>query len=146
MRHFRFEILVFVAQMRLGLLEFEVGADAGANNGWAQWFGDVVDGTVIEATFFILGGVHGGDEDHRNLCRARIELQLGDDFVAVHFRHHHIKQDQVGSQLAAGDLQRAATGVGCAHPPGRLQHFAENGEVLGRVIHNQDGGEQCVRW
>jgi hypothetical protein len=119
-----------------------VVADAGQQDGRPQRLGDVVGGPQREAVLLVLVVDPGGDEDHRDVAGRLVGLQALDDFVAVHLRHHHVEQDQVGAGLGGGDLQRDGAGFGGEHPEVPLQHAADALQVDPRVVHHQDGGQR----
>jgi len=137
-RDLGFQVAVVVAQDVAGGLEFEVGADPCQDDRGADRFGDVVDGAEFEAVFLVGNAIHRRDEDHRDVACGGRCAEFGEDFVAIHFRHHHVEQDQVG-WLATGNLQGSCPRIGGADPVIGLQQLAENREVFGGVIDHQDG-------
>src|SRR6185503_20191926 len=48
------------------------------------------------------------DENHGNVAKDRVRLELGADLVAVRCRHLHVEKDQVGKRLGVGLQQRLA--------------------------------------
>lgn len=120
-RDFLFQPGFLAAQQLLGARQFDLGADPGDEHGRLDRLGDEVGGAFADAALLLLGVVHGGDENHRDVAGGRVVLQFGENLVAVHLRHHHVEQDEVGRWLGSRDLQGAPPGIGCPHAEGRLQ-------------------------
>ena len=137
--HFALQPFVLVGQAVAGVLEFEVGTYPRQHDGRLDRLGDVVHGPQFEPVFFVLSAVHSGDEDHRDVVGRRVGAQLPQDLVAIHARHHHVKQDEVGARVGVGGAQGAFARVGCPHVVVRPEQFAQHDDVLGRVVHDQHG-------
>ena len=67
----------------------------------------------------------------------RIGLEPAADFIAVHLRHHDIKQDQVRLWLASGNLQSTRAMRGSTDAMASLDQQAEQGNVIGHIIDQQ---------
>lgn len=91
----------------------------------AEGLGDVVVPTQREAPHRLLGGVTGGEEQHRavNAIRTQAPAHL----EPVHVQQHHVQQDQVGG-VVAGLLQRGAAVPG---------HLDVEPEVTQRRAHQE---------
>ena len=137
------EPVVFLRQPVAGHLQFELGAHPRQHDRRVDRLGDVIDRAQFESAFLVLGGVHRGDEDDRDLARGRVLAQVLQDLVAVHLGHHHVEQDQVGTRVGHRRTQGPGAGIGGADAILRLQQFTENGQVLRRVIDDQDGACRC---
>ena len=136
--HLVLQPLILVGQTVTRLLEFEVGPDPGEGDRRIDRFGDVVHGAQGQTVLLVFGTVHGGDEDHRDVVGHRVRAQALEDLVAIHLGHHHVEQDQVRG-LGGGSAQGALARVGGTHSIQRHQQLTEQGQVLRRVIDDQDG-------
>ena len=63
--------------------------------------------------------------------------QSSQHFVSVHVRHHYVQQDQIGPRIAFGRLQGPRPRIGCPHPVMGLEQFAEDHQVLCRVVDDE---------
>ncbi|MNS60766.1 hypothetical protein D3C72_937770 [compost metagenome] len=138
--HFRFQVLVLVAQEILHLLHRQLRPDARQHDGRRDRLGDVVDGAQGQAQLLVRHFAHGRDENHGDAGRGGIGLQRAAHVVAAHARHHDIEQDQVGLVAAGGDLQGALAIDGDLGAVLAFQHRAQQVDIVRRVIHHQDGG------
>ena len=68
--------------------------------------GQEIVGAGLEAAQPVGDVGQGGDHDDRNVGGAPVGLQLAADFEAVHARHHHVEQDDVG-RLGIGEFEGA---------------------------------------
>ena len=107
-----------------------MGAHPRQQHGGLDGLGHVVHRACLQAAFFVRDGVEGGHEDHRDLAGLRRGTQGSQHLVAVHLRHHHVKQDDVGHRLGVGDLQGPLPRVGHAHVVVRAQQLADDGQVF----------------
>ena len=57
--------------------------------------GDVVAGAQLEAFDDVFGVVERREEDHRNVLRDGVGLEVLDHFVTVQIGHHDVEQDQI---------------------------------------------------
>ncbi len=91
--------------------EEQVRAHAGEEFRRPKGLGHIIAGAELEATHHILGVRFGREENDRDLPRGLGRAQLAAHFVAVHFRHHHIEQNEIEMRCLFADLQRLdATG------------------------------------
>ncbi len=74
----------------------ECAADAGAEFGEVEWFGDVVDCAEFEATDAIFGGGDAAEEDDGDAKGGRVLLQVTADVEAVEGMHFDVEEDEVG--------------------------------------------------
>ena len=119
-----------------------MGAHPRQQHGGLDGLGHIVHGARLQSTFFVRDGVEGGHEDHRDLAGLRRGTQGSQHLVAVHLRHHHIEQDDVGHWLGVGDLQGLLSRVGHAHVVVRAQQLADDGQVFVGVVDDQYRSEQ----
>jgi len=133
---FIFEEGVLVAQKVARLLGGELRAHPCQHDGRADRLDDVIGGADIEPVLFGLHVAERGDENHRNVLRAGVRAQSFHDFVAVHLRHHHVEQDQVGDRFGDGQPQRGGARVGDADVVMRRQQLTEHRQVFWSVVHH----------
>ena len=88
-------LLVHLAQLLAGMLEFQVSAHTGQQFGRIERLGHVIDRPHFEALDQMLHLVAGGEENDRNVLRRRIGFEAPADFQPVHFRHHQVQQDKI---------------------------------------------------
>jgi hypothetical protein len=93
------EELIFARDLLLKLLlesaEREVCLYAGYHFLGLQGFGNVIDGSGLEAFEFIVDLDQGGHKNDGNRLRGRIRFELATGFKSVKTGHEHIEQDQV---------------------------------------------------
>ena len=126
------------------VVEREVGAHAGFDDGRADRLGDVIDRTGFQATLLVLDAAHGGDENDRNAPAVGVRLEAPADFQAAQAGHHDVEQDEVGRLVGIDDLERLLARRGDADSIVVTQHFAEQIDVFRAVVDDQDAlfGEQ----
>ena len=112
--------------------------DAGAHDGRTGRFDDVVRRPQLETQHFILGLAQRGDKNDRDMPGRLVSLDLAADFIAVHAGHHDIEQDQVG-RLRRHYFHRQLAAVGNFYRVVRTQYAAQHIDVLGRIVHDQQG-------
>ena len=137
--HFGFERGILILEPVACLLGLQLGAYPGQHNGRRDGFCDVVHRAQAQATLFLVRAGECGQENDRDAGAECVSLQCLQHLVAVHARHHHVKQYQIGPWRAAGHLQAAFAVVGGQHPVVRLQQFTQHKQVFWRVVHNQEG-------
>ena len=137
---FGFERGVLVAHPLARPLGFELGAHPGQHHGGPQRLGDVVGGAKQQAAFLVRGTGQRREKGDRDVARGRVGAQPGQYRVAVHARHHHVEQDQVGRGQVARQTQPHFARVRRQHPVVRPQQLPQHGQVLGRVVDDQDRG------
>lgn len=84
------------------MVEFAIGehvVHAAQQMAFIVGFEDEAVGAARQPEDHILGIGHGGDQDDRNVAKAGILLDPARQFVAVHFRHDHVADDQRGQKL-----------------------------------------------
>ena len=107
-----------------------MGAHPCQQRGGLDGLGHVVHCARLQAAFSVGNDVERGHEDHRYLAGLWRGTQGRQHLVAVHLRHHHVKQDDVGHRLGVGDLQGPLPRVGHAHVVVRAQQLADDGQVF----------------
>ena len=123
-------------ELLLQALDIEVVAHASENFVNLKRFGDVVHPTHFKSVNFIGGIVEGTDKNHRNIASVGRCFQPPTHFVAIHFRHSNIEQNQVGGN-DFHRLQRPATVGGLADFITVIaQHLREQAQVIGRIVHD----------
>ena len=92
--------LQFVALLHNGPLrrgQIDMVGYAGDQLFVVERLGDVVAGPQLEAFDDVFGVVERREEDHRNVLRGGVGLEVLDHFVTVQIGHHDVEQDQVRS-------------------------------------------------
>ena len=138
-RHFALQMAVLVLQPVACALQFKVVFHPCQQNGRPNGLGDVVHRAKGQATGFVVVGVHGRHKNHRYAAQRGVGLQVLDDGVAVHARHHDVQQNDVGPGLGGSCRQRPLSRIGNAHPVMLAQQFAQHGQVGGGVVNHQHG-------
>ena len=118
--------------------EFHVGRHARLYDGRPDGFRNIVYGPQPEPPGLVLHFAHRCHEDNWHVPRARVGLEPAAHLVAVHLRHHHVEQHQVGTVLREGDLKRACPAGGNAQFVVLTEQIMENFDVDRGVVHNQD--------
>ena len=75
--------------------QHQVGPYPCAHDALMEWFDDEVNPTFIKPTGFLQRIVLPGDKNNRDIPCQLICLEAAADFVAAHFRHDHVEQDQI---------------------------------------------------
>ena len=138
-RNFRLQPGIFGRQPIAGFFELELGPHPRQCHDRIDGLGDVIHRTERESQLLALGGVHCGNEDHRDARGRSVGAKSLEHFVTVDSRHHHIQEDEVGRGRRARRAQGTLARISNPHPVERLQQLAENAEVLRRIVDNQDG-------
>ena len=100
--------------------------------------GDVVDRAGVERAQQQFAILRGGQENHRYPMQLRLQFDLGQQFEAVHARHHHVQQQQVGD-VGQGQNQRLFAGTGGEHFVAiARQQRAHRPQVGGLVVDDQN--------
>ena len=102
--------------------------------------GHVIHPARLEGAHLLLGFAVGAHKYDRDVLEARIRLQLFAHFVAIHFGHPDIQQNQVRRQQAGRPQGEAAAD---GHPHGiaaLLQQAAKELQIGRGVIHHQNAG------
>ena len=100
--------------------------------------GDVVVGAGVQTFDLVLGRVERRLHDHGNEGKIFVGLQSSDDFHAVHLRHHHVEEDEIGADVLHL-LQRRLSVVGSIHfVAARLESGAEELDVVLVIVYDQD--------
>ncbi|MNN23101.1 hypothetical protein D3C81_1364850 [compost metagenome] len=137
--HFEFQVLAAVTQ-EVGIgLEGEMGAHASQGDRRNDRLDDVIHRAQVEALLCIRDVCQTGQEDHRDVLRARIGLELAADFVAVHPGNRHVEQDQVGRRFVLCLAQRLVAAGGSRHLVMPAQQIAHHPQVARLVVGHQDG-------
>ncbi len=110
------------------------------DDGRADRLGDVIDGTEFQPFSFILFFRPGGQEDHRDVRRQGIVLELLADLVAVHAGHHDVEQNQVGWCTRHSDIQCLLATCGNLYLIIALQQVAHQDQIIRCVVDHQDCG------
>jgi hypothetical protein len=138
-RDFLFQPGFLAAQQLLGARQFDLGADPGDEHGRLDRLGDEVGGAFADAALLLLGVVHGGDENHRDVAGQRVLAQFGEHHVAVHVRHHDVEQDEVGARRQLGQAQGGRAVSGNPHLAAFvLDDGRDDHQVAGRVVNDKD--------
>ena len=73
---------------------------------------DVVHAAHAKSRHFINDRIQRADENNRNIQSLRIGLKSPTDFVTVHPRHHHVKEDEIGLDgLGTAEGERTINGI-----------------------------------
>lgn len=126
--------------MRIGALEipqpllFEAGADARAQLGRIEGFGQVILGAGVEAAHDARRLVQRRDHDHRESGGPRRRLDPLQDLVAVDLGHHQVEQDQVERALRQQFQCLEAAGRGLDLMAEALEAARQDSEILRRVV------------
>ncbi len=124
----------------LALAAALAGPAPGADFVNVEGLGDVVGRANGKALDLVHHAVHHGDEDHRDAAAHRAALDAAANFVAIHLRHDDVKQHQV-RRAAAGCQFHGPAAIGGHHDAVFvLEGGGQAVEVLGDVVHQQQGG------
>ncbi|MNV37671.1 hypothetical protein D3C71_1292000 [compost metagenome] len=134
--HLLLQKVVVVGEQIPRSLELQVVAHARHGDGGVDGLGDVVHCAQLQPHRFVVGGAHGGEENHRNVFGLGVELQAPQHLVAIHVRHHDVEQDQVGL-FGRHDLQRAFAGGCQLDLVVGAQEVAHQRQIARGVIHHQ---------
>ena len=131
-------ILVLMTEPALLRTDPQMGLHPGINLLQLERLRHVVRPTQTERFHLVHGLMSCAHEDDRYLCQQLIGLDLPAEFIAVHFRHVDVQQNQVGRFHPGGpQRQRAADNSSRPISPGR-QHFFQEQDVGRHVVHDQD--------
>ncbi len=137
--HLLLQVGRLVAEEIPGVLEGEMGGDARVHDQRAERLHDVVHRAHLEpARLVVLAGT-GRQEDHRHVHGGRVRLELPARFVAVHVRHHHVKQDQAWRR-GRGDAHRRTARGRHLHPIAILKQRGHHRDVFWKIIHHENRG------
>ncbi len=139
-RDFGLKPRVLVFHQHARLLCLQLGLHPCQHHHRLDRFGDVVAGTQAQAALLLVGIGQRREKDHRNGARERVGAQLIEHVVAVHARHHDVEQNQVGSGCLSGDAQCGDARARGQDPVQGAQQLAEQVQVLGRVVDDQQRG------
>jgi hypothetical protein len=139
-RQLAIQAIAAAAQLALEVLPRQVAGHPGQHLFGLDRLGDVVGGADAQAGHLLRHVAERRQEDDDRLAGLRARLERTADLEAVHLRHHHVEQDQIGvrlgrdveGRLAAARRQDAVT-AGLQRPDQHLQ-------VDGAIVHHQDGG------
>jgi len=116
----------------------ELGLDAGERLIEVDRLRDIIDRADAETLEFALFRGARGDEDNRDRTSGFTGLQALADFDAIHFRHHHIEQDELRF-LLLDEIKRLLSRIGGGHVhPFAFQFALEELDVDGLVVHHED--------
>ena len=118
-------------------LELEVQPDARAQHLLVDRLVDKVHGPAGQRQRLAGRRGVGRHEDHRDVARQDTLLERCAHRVAVHARHHHVEQDQVGF-VASQQLERLRPGSRHAQFVGPAEQRHQCGDVRWLVIDDQD--------
>jgi hypothetical protein len=105
------QFLVAPAELFLQVANRQVRPDSGEHFFALERLVDEVNRAELEPSHFLASLGERGQENDRAIASARIRLQAGAGFEAVHVRHHDVEQDQVRRRpLRDGDRVLAAPG------------------------------------
>jgi hypothetical protein len=138
-RHLALEPRVLAREPVARGLELELRAAAREHEGGVVRLRDVVGGAEREALLLALGRVHRRHEHHGDVARARVLAQAREHLVPVHPGHHHVEEHEIRARVGLGHAERALARARGAHAVEGLQELAEDGEVVRRVVDDQDG-------
>ena len=133
-----FEQVILFAQAVCRHLQRKLIAHARQHDGRADRLGQVIHRPEGKTRFFIFNLAHRRDKHHRDVLAHRIGLQGAAHFVAVHLRHHYVKQDQIGGGSRC-NLQRPCAIWSQLDSVVCLQQVTHQRQILRRVIHHQNG-------
>ena len=109
--HEFFEVITVQFHFLPQLFPFEQVADALAGDFDIDRFGDVVGGTQGQAGTLGFDPGKCGNEDHGDRPQRRRGHDPSAGLVAIHLRHHHVEQDQIGWRLRGhGQTHRSRGG------------------------------------
>ena len=117
------------------------GAHAGADLGQellaAHRLLEIIVGAAVEPLDAVRSTVERRDQHHLTAAGPRVGLQLAADLEAVHARHHHVEQHDVGHRFVR-QRQRGRTVRRAAHPvTARRQIALQQFAVAGVVVDDQ---------
>ena len=105
-----------------------------------EGLGDEVGTADVESPNFFLRCINNRDEDHRNTIADGRGLDAATDFVAVHARHHDIKQHQIRRCRPQHQFNRFGPRPGDQDTVVILQGFEQFVDVFRHVVHHQQRG------
>ena len=123
-------------------LQRQLGPHARNEFGLVERLGDVVHAARFQRADNEILVIRRGKKNDRDVLPVRIFLQLPADFAAVHARHEQIEQDQIGRPQGQAFQGRRAVAGGNDFVAQGAQHRADDLDVGGLVVHDQNSG----RW
>ena len=98
------EFAVGAGELVLQMAGAEGGADAGAEFGGFERFGEVIHGAEFEAAQFVGGAVPGGEDEDGQGSRGRLIPELAQDFEAVHVGQAQVQKHEIVG-FGAGEVE-----------------------------------------
>jgi hypothetical protein len=130
------KMLVLVTQHFARRLQLQMGGHPGRQRDRIDGLRNIVDGAFLETTLFVHALAFGGQEDDRDVGGSRIRLQLAAYRIAVHLRHHHVQQNEIGASGLPGNPHRVTAIVGELDLIAVLQQFVHQHQIVWCVIHD----------
>ena len=93
-RNFGFQRVILILQPMPGMPDQQLAAYTGKHYSGLDRFDNVVGNASVKGAFFICVGILRGQENDRYIAGCFITANLMQHFVAGHFRHQHIQQDE----------------------------------------------------
>jgi len=118
--------------------QFELVAHARFQKLRVDRLGDVVGHAHGQAPSLVRCFGQGGDENHRDVRRGRVDLQRGEHGIPIHARHLDVEQDQVRQGISTGLLQGLFPAGGGGDGVLIAQHMHQGMKVLVHVVDDQD--------
>ena len=99
---------------------------------------DEVIGPALQSADHVLGIGHRGDEDDRDVAKVGVRLDAAGKFVAVHFRHDHVADDECRLELWRHFQRQAAVGGNADFVPLLFENVLQPLGLGGAVFRDQD--------
>src|SRR5438270_6011155 len=126
-----------------------MASHASFDNSRRKRFVHVINCADFESARFVLSAGLAGEENDWDFARGGLRFEPHADFVAIHLRHHYIKEDKIRLLFGAGQREGlwAVRGYFCFV---RIPECPrDNPDVCRRVINNQDellGYDRLLRY
>jgi hypothetical protein len=133
--HQTFEVLLHVVQL-------DMCAHPCQHLFGLKGLGNIVHTTRAKSGQLVLGILHGTDENDRDVPAEFIGLQAPTGFIAIHSRHTHVQQNEVGRagfHGAQSNFPRQRRTHTIARFP---QQAHQDIQVIWTIINNEDGA--CI--
>jgi hypothetical protein len=100
--------------------------------------GDVINAAGLKTLDFLLCVAKGAYKNNGDAAALLVRLQATAHLIAIHARHIYVEQDQVGSLGGHGFQSQSAVGGRTDAIAALGQHFGEETQAGGGVIHHQN--------
>ena len=138
-------MLVLRGEKLIGLMNPQVGANAGEHLSLANGLDHIIDAAHGKAGEFVIRVTEGGLENDRDRRGSRVVLELGANLESGLAGHHDVEEDEV-RQLSRGEFSSRSTVGGFESVmPLRLQESHQKTNVIGVVVYYKDLGGRAER-